>query len=300
MSFRAKITSVVATLLIGGTFGVSPARPQTSDMPMPVTVSSVLTPEEFYREIVDSDLCGTPNIGPFAGRVVCTGYDSQGTAVLHTEGNVLARGLWRIGDGKVCRRVENDPPERERCLTYERIGANRFRNSDGVELVICQDGVCQTQNTDAATGVASDARASKQGEPAGTTVRAYAGMVNHVMAALAQGTYLMNNGCGVLSVPSDLGLCSHGLHVVQAQVREIQKFMSNFPVPDCLRSIHTDLRDALEILDRGYTTAEKGMSARDMAVYKSGLQEIKVGNHVLMEGSARLKATLTAGVCLAR
>jgi|HubBroStandDraft_6_1064221.scaffolds.fasta_scaffold186642_2 hypothetical protein len=300
ISSRARITSVVAALLISGTLGVSPARPQTSDTPPPVTVGPVLTPEEFYREIVDSDLCGTPNIGPFAGRVVCTRYDSQGTAVLHTEGNVLARGLWRIDEGKVCRRGESDPPERERCVTYERIGANRFRNSDGAELVICRDRVCPTQNTNAATDVAPDARATKQAEPACTAVHVYAGMVDHVMAALAQGKYLMDSGCGVLSAPNDLALCSRGLHVAEAQVRQVQKFMSNFPVPDCLRSIHTNLRDALEVLDRGYTKAGNGMSARDMAVYKSGLQEIRVGNQGLMEGSARLKATLAAGICLAQ
>jgi hypothetical protein len=269
-------------------------------MPPPVTESSVLTPEEFNREIVDSDLCGTPNIGPFAGRMVCTKYDSQGTAVLHVGADVLARGLWRIGEGKVCRRGENDPPEREGCVTYERIGANRFRNSDGVELIICRDRVCPTQNTDAATGVPSDTRVSKQAELAGTTVHTYAGMVDHIMTALAQGTYLMNRGCGVLSSPNDLVLCNHGLHVAEAQVRQVQKFMSNFRVPDCLRGIHTNLRDALEVLDRGYTTAGYGISAQNMTIYKSGLQEIKIGNQMLMESSARLKAALTAGICLAQ
>ena len=39
-----------------------------------------------------------------------------------------------------CRRDALDPPDRRRCVGYERLANNRYRNTDGVEFCI---GPCQ-------------------------------------------------------------------------------------------------------------------------------------------------------------
>lgn len=94
-----------------------------------------MTPEEFRRELVGVPLCGTPTTGPLAGKALCTVHLPDGTAVLAGAG-MVARGLWEIDAGRVCRRNLNDPPERRRCIEYQRIGFERYRNSDGVEICL--------------------------------------------------------------------------------------------------------------------------------------------------------------------
>jgi hypothetical protein len=99
------------------------------------TAAEWMTPEEFRRELVGVPLCGTPTTGPLAGKALCTVHLPDGTAVLAGAG-MVARGLWEIDAGRVCRRNLNDPPERRRCIEYQRVGFERYRNSDGVEICL--------------------------------------------------------------------------------------------------------------------------------------------------------------------
>jgi len=90
-----------------------------------------MTVDEFRRELVGVPLCGTPDSGQFAGKQLCTVHLPDGTAVLAGAGLVVY-GLWEASGGQICRRNAADPPERRRCVTYERVGRSTFRNSDGV------------------------------------------------------------------------------------------------------------------------------------------------------------------------
>jgi hypothetical protein len=94
-----------------------------------------LTIDEFRRELVGLPLCGTPSVGPLAGKALCTVHLPDGTAILSGSG-ILVRGIWETEGGKICRRNAHDAPDRRRCLEYERVGPNRYRNSDGVEFCI--------------------------------------------------------------------------------------------------------------------------------------------------------------------
>jgi len=94
-----------------------------------------LTVDEFRRELVGLPLCGTPTVGPFAGKALCTVHLPDGTAVLAGSG-ILVRGVWEGEAGQICRRNAHDAPDRRRCVAYERLGANRYRNTDGVEFCI--------------------------------------------------------------------------------------------------------------------------------------------------------------------
>jgi hypothetical protein len=94
-----------------------------------------LTVDEFRRELVGLPLCGTPTVGPFAGKMLCTVHLPDGTAILAGSGT-LVRGLWDAEGGRICRRNAHDALDRKRCVDYERAGPNKFRNSDGVEFCI--------------------------------------------------------------------------------------------------------------------------------------------------------------------
>jgi hypothetical protein len=101
----------------------------TSAMAEPMSV------DEFRRELVGVPLCGTPEHGPFAGKMLCTVHLPDGTAVVAGQG-MLVRGTWEADTGRICRRNANDPLERQRCIDYEKAGQDRYRNSDGIELCI--------------------------------------------------------------------------------------------------------------------------------------------------------------------
>lgn len=94
-----------------------------------------LTVDQFRSELVGVPLCGTPSAGPLAGKTLCTVHNADGTAVLAGSG-ILIRGLWDTDANRVCRRSANDPLDRRRCVAYERVGENRYRNSDGIEVCV--------------------------------------------------------------------------------------------------------------------------------------------------------------------
>ena len=100
-----------------------------------VAAAETMTAEEFRREMVGVPLCGTPEYGPMAGKMLCTVHLPDGTAVVAGQG-MLVRGAWEAEGGRICRRNANDPLERRRCIEYEKTGQDRYRNSDGIDLCI--------------------------------------------------------------------------------------------------------------------------------------------------------------------
>src|SRR5690242_18673901 len=97
--------------------------------------AQAMSVDEFRRELVGVPLCGTPTTGPLAGKALCTVHLPDGTAILAGAG-LIVRGIWEADGGHICRRNARDPVERRRCVDYERIGQDRYRNSDGVEFCI--------------------------------------------------------------------------------------------------------------------------------------------------------------------
>src|SRR5512134_3617277 len=91
--------------------------------------------EEFRSELVGAPLCGSPDSGSYAGKMLCTVHMPDGTAVMAGQGLVV-RGTWEVDGGKICRKNAQDPLERRRCIAYEKVGQDRYRNSDGVNLCI--------------------------------------------------------------------------------------------------------------------------------------------------------------------
>ena len=118
-------------------------------------LAETLTVDEFRRELVGLPLCGTPMTGPLAGKSLCTVHLPDGTAILAGSG-LLVRGVWDVEDGHICRRNAHEPPERRRCVDYERSDAEHYRNSDGVEFCL---GPCPAAPTPAAAAAPSTAAA---------------------------------------------------------------------------------------------------------------------------------------------
>jgi len=97
--------------------------------------AEAMTVDEFRRELVGVPLCGTPDYGPFAGKMLCTVHLPDGTAIVAGQG-MLVRGTWSVEGGRICRRNAHDPLERQRCIDYEKTGQDHYRNSDGIDLCI--------------------------------------------------------------------------------------------------------------------------------------------------------------------
>jgi hypothetical protein len=116
----ARLSVIACTFLIGTAMPAA-AEPISAD--------------EFRRELVGVPLCGTPDYGPFAGKMLCTVHLPDGSAVVAGQG-ILVRGTWETDGGRICRRNANDPLERRRCIEYEKVGQDRYRNSDGIDLCI--------------------------------------------------------------------------------------------------------------------------------------------------------------------
>ncbi len=101
----------------------------------PPQAGQPMSAEDFRRELIGMPLCGTPKSGALAGKLMCTVHLADGTAVLAGSG-ILARGFWDTDGRKICRRDALEAPDRRRCVDYERLAGNRYRNSDGVEFCI--------------------------------------------------------------------------------------------------------------------------------------------------------------------
>jgi hypothetical protein len=99
-----------------------------------------MTIDDFRRELVGVPLCGTPESGQFAGKMLCTVHLPDGTAILAGAGLVVY-GLWEAIGGQICRRNAHDSADKRRCVSYERVDRSHFRNSDGVGFCL---GPCES------------------------------------------------------------------------------------------------------------------------------------------------------------
>src|SRR5262249_4183684 len=103
--------------------------------------AQTMTIDEFRRELVGVPLCGTPETGQFAGKMLCTVHLPDGTAIVAGAG-IVVHGLWETNGGQICRRSSHDPVDKRRCVTYERVDRSHFRNSDGVGFCL---GPCEAE-----------------------------------------------------------------------------------------------------------------------------------------------------------
>src|ERR1700722_5794884 len=123
-----KLARLVETPLLAACLAAC-GREAPKVAPQPMSVA------DFRRELVGMPLCGTASTGELAGKVLGTGQPADVSAVVAGSG-ILARGFWDTDGRRICRRDALDPPERRHCVDYERLGNNRYRNSDGVEFCI--------------------------------------------------------------------------------------------------------------------------------------------------------------------
>jgi hypothetical protein len=94
-----------------------------------------MTANDFYRELVDVPLCGTPTTGEVAGKRICTIHFTDGAVTLAGAG-IVARGLWEVAGDTICRRDISAAADQRHCVRYGRLPNGHYRNSDGVEFCI--------------------------------------------------------------------------------------------------------------------------------------------------------------------
>ena len=100
------------------------------------TSTGAASENEQVRKRVAAEAVGTVHAaGDLAGKLICTVHLADGTAIVAGSG-VLARGFWDTDGKRICRRDALDPPSQRHCVEYQRLGNNRYRNSDGVEFCI--------------------------------------------------------------------------------------------------------------------------------------------------------------------
>lgn len=89
-----------------------------------------LTREEISSEIIDKSLAGKR-----MGMTVSLQFRSDGTVTMNAA-LMSNQGRWSyVGDG-VCAVFEGGPRRGEQCFTFEQIGENRYRTSEGMTLTI--------------------------------------------------------------------------------------------------------------------------------------------------------------------
>jgi hypothetical protein len=101
----------------------------------PKVASQPMSIDDFRRELIGMPLCGRPKSGDVAGKLICTVHLADGSLIAAGSG-VLARGFWDTDGKRICRRDTLDPPNARHCVDYERLGDNRYRNSDGVDFCL--------------------------------------------------------------------------------------------------------------------------------------------------------------------
>jgi len=94
-----------------------------------------MTAGDFYRELIDVPLCGTPTTAQLAGKTMCTIHFADGTTTLAGAG-IVARGVWDVDGDTICRRDIREPVDQRHCVRYGRLPNGHYRNSDGVEFCI--------------------------------------------------------------------------------------------------------------------------------------------------------------------
>ncbi|MCC7347639.1 MAG: hypothetical protein IT538_09610 [Variibacter sp.] len=118
---KIRLAVVVLAAAAGGVVGPALAEP--------------LTIEQFRQQLVGVPLCGTPASGALEGRAICVVHLPDGTVIVAGSG-LLVRGVWEADGDRVCRRAPDDPLERRRCVSYERVDQDHYKNSDGVVACI--------------------------------------------------------------------------------------------------------------------------------------------------------------------
>jgi hypothetical protein len=89
-------------------------------------------------EIMSKDMIGNEIIGRTLttirkGMTVRFQYNTDGT-VLMKAFVISGGGTWKYNNDGVCMNMTSGPKKGETCVTFERLGGNKYRNSEGMVL----------------------------------------------------------------------------------------------------------------------------------------------------------------------
>ena len=96
---------------------------------LPVT-AEIMSQDRIAKEIVGKTLTTSRK-----GMTVRLQYNTDGTvrmkAFIMTGG-----GTWKYSDEGICMKMTNGPKKGETCVTFEHLGGNKYRNSEGMVLTV--------------------------------------------------------------------------------------------------------------------------------------------------------------------
>lgn len=114
MGFQARKAMLFLPLAV--VFCALPAQPVLAD---------AMTGAEITAQIIDKDL-----VTRRAGMTVHLRYDRDGSVTVRAP-LFSGRGRWTLAGGTLCMTLTEGPRQGETCHTFEGMGADSYRNSEG-------------------------------------------------------------------------------------------------------------------------------------------------------------------------
>jgi hypothetical protein len=95
--------------------------------PLPA-LAEIMSRDRISKEIIGKTLTTSRN-----GMTVRLHYDPDGTVRMKAF-VISGGGTWKYSDDGVCMNMTSGPKKGESCVTFEHLGTNRYRNSEGMVL----------------------------------------------------------------------------------------------------------------------------------------------------------------------
>ncbi len=92
--------------------------------------AEIMSRDRIAKEIVGKALTSSRN-----GMTVRLQYDPDGT--LRMKAFIISgSGTWKYSDDGICMHITSGPKKGETCVTFEHLGGNKYRNSEGMVLTV--------------------------------------------------------------------------------------------------------------------------------------------------------------------
>ena len=89
--------------------------------------------ETMSRDRISSEIIGKTLTTSRKGMTVRLHYNTDGTVQMKAF-VISGSGTWKYSDDGICMNMTSGPKKGESCVTFEHLGANRYRNSEGMVI----------------------------------------------------------------------------------------------------------------------------------------------------------------------
>ncbi len=93
------------------------------------------TAEILSRDRIAKEIIGKPLTTSRKGMTVRLQYNTDGTVRMKAF-IISGSGTWKYSDDGICMNMTSGPKKGETCVTFEHLGGNEYRNSEGMVLAV--------------------------------------------------------------------------------------------------------------------------------------------------------------------